>query len=140
MTINEFIDLVKKEPDKWKNYCEIVINRNGTIELARPSHTEKIIEIYCEIMGITKEKFKEEFPRNLSIIDFIVEKFSLICVWYNYLIRPEKINRFQQRTLQILIENKLISINPEYKVATEYSWYLNNKELRKDMEGYNNEW
>ena len=33
ITINEFIDLTKKEPLKWINYCEIIILKNGKIEL-----------------------------------------------------------------------------------------------------------
>lgn len=125
MNVYEFLNLVKQDPDKWKNYCEIIIMTSGKIELARPSHTEKIIDIYCEIESITRKEFAEEFPVNLSIIDFIVEKYSLISVWYNYIIRPTKINRFQQRTLQILIENGLINPDPEYKIAKEYTWYLN---------------
>ena len=125
MNVYEFIDLVKQDPDSWKNYCEIIIGSSGKIELARPSHTEKIIDIYCEIESITKEEFKEEFPVNLSIIDFVVEKYSLISVWYDYIIRPAKINRFQQHTLQILVENGLINPNLQYKIAEEYTWYLN---------------
>lgn len=127
MNINEFINLTRSDPNSWRNYCEIIIRNNGLIELARPSHTEKLIEIYCEIEHITRDEFIEGFPKYLSVVDFIVEKYKLICVWYDYMIRPEKINRFQQRTLEALVHENLISAESKYKIAREYSWYLNDQ-------------
>lgn len=126
MNVKEFIDLTRSDPDSWINYCEIIIKSNGLIELARPSHTEKIIEIYCDAEEITRDEFVNKFPANLSIVDFIVEKYSLISVWYNYIIRPAKINRFQQKTLEALVKEKLILPDPAYKIVKEYSWYLDN--------------
>ena len=134
MNVFEFIELTKKEPDKWKGSCEIIIKRNGEIELARPSHTEKLIEIYCNNMGITREEFTQTFPTFLHIISFICEKFKLICVWYDFLIGPEKFNRFQNRTLKLLKDEKIINVT-RMNVATEYSWYLNamKTNIRDDM-------
>lgn len=126
MNVKEFIDLTRSDPDSWINYCEIIIKSNGLIELARPSHTEKIIEIYCDAEEITRDEFVNKFPTSLSIVDFIVEKYSLISVWHNYIIRPAKINRFQQKTLEALVKEKLILQDPAYKIAKEYSWYLDN--------------
>ena len=129
ISFNNFLDIVNKDPLAWKRYCEILILSNGMIELARPCHQEKLINIYCNKMNINKEEFKEIFPKNLSILDFICEKYSIVSVWYNSLILPkQKLNRFQQNTLNKLIEAGLVSSCAHRMVATEYTWYLNNKE------------
>lgn len=133
ISFNNFIDIVNKDPLAWKCYCEILILSNGMIELARPCHQEKLINIYCNKMNIDKEEFKKRFPTNLSIVDFICEKYSIISVWYNSLILPsQKLNRFQQNTLDKLIEAGLVSSCAYRSIATEYTWYLNNRE----REGY----
>ena len=128
MTVLEFLDLVKKEPKKWIRYCEIFILENGSIELARPSHTEKIIDIYCNNEEISREEFNNGFLINLNPLSFICEKYSIISVWYDFMIGPSYINRFQQRSIELLKRNNLICRNPKYEIATEYSWYLENRE------------
>lgn len=132
MSILEFLDLVKKDPLKWINYCEIIILNNGAIELATPSHQEKLIELYCKYEGITKEQFKKEFPRELDIVSFICEKYSLISIWYRQVICT-KPNRFQKRTLDLLKKNGLISENITHKLPKEYSWYLNNRDRVRSL-------
>lgn len=124
-TVNEFLDLIKTEPHKWKYYCEVIIGKNGEIYLAHPSHQEKLIEIYCKKEKIDKKEFKRRFSSApLAINDFICEKYDLIALWYDHIITKNTINRFQKRTIQILQDNKIISYDLARHTATEYSWYL----------------
>jgi hypothetical protein len=128
MTILEFLDLVKKDPLKWINYCEIIISKNGCVELANPCHEKKLIEIYCKNEGITIEQFERKFPVCLSPVSFICEKYSLVSVWYNE-IRCTKLNRFQKRTIELLKRNKLINQSSVVQhVYKEYTWYLENRD------------
>ena len=120
---NEFVNYVKNNKLKFINYCEIIILKSGRIKILDKSHQETLIDLYCMNMRITEEKFKEIWDPKLSIIKFVTEKYGYISVWYNYIIRPEKINRFQERTLKILTDNNIIKIQNE-EIATEYSWYL----------------
>ena len=120
---NEFVNYVKNNKLKFINYCEIIILKSGRIKILDKSHQETLIDLYCTNMRITEEKFKEIWDPKLNIIKFVTEKYHYISVWYNYIIRPEKINRFQERTLKILTDNNIIKIQNE-EIATEYSWYL----------------
>ena len=38
----------EKHKEKYVNYLEVVIDENGTVMYAVPSHQEKVIEIACE--------------------------------------------------------------------------------------------
>ena len=134
-TVNEFIEMTKQNPDEWINYLEIIILNNGMIELARPSHLEKVIEIYCKKMNTTKKDFEENFPFYLSPLEFICEKYHIIAVWYNKVIMPKKINRFQKITLKKLQDASLLSLYPKLSFAEEYSYYKRYKELRESQEG-----
>lgn len=132
ISVKDFLDLVKKEKGLWTNYCEILILRNGMIELARPCHQEKLIEYCCEAEEITREEFIKAFPKHLLVTSFLCERYSIISVWFNRLEVPSQINRFQQRTIDILKQNKLISKDPTYVKCTEYSWYLNDLNENKN--------
>lgn len=134
LSVNEFVELTKKEPNKWNHYCEILILHNGLIELAEPSHMEKGIKIYCEKMNMSKEEFIEKFPTCLAPFDFICEKYGIVALWHSIMRRPPKLSRFQERTINILIKNKLLNIMVE-KVFTEYTYYLKWKEERNFPEG-----
>lgn len=134
-TVNEFIEMTKQNPNEWISYCEILILDNGMIELARPSHMEKVIEIYCEKNNITREEFKDNFSRMLNPLDFICEKYHIIAVWYNKILMPKKINRFQRLTINKLQDAGLISAYPFISYAIEYSFYKKNKEFRELISG-----
>lgn len=133
MTVNEFVELINKDPDRWNHYCEIIITATGYIELARPSHQRKLIEIYCDKEGESYDEFNKHVPRMLNINDTICEKYNLISVWYDYIIYGGHITKFQMRVLAILTKKGIINIQRSKK-ATEYSWYRNNKD--RIGEGY----
>lgn len=135
-TVNEFIEMTKQNPDEWIGYCEILILNNGMIELARPSHTEKMIEIYCEKMNIATEYFKTNFPNILNPLHFISEKYRIVAVWYSSILIPgSNLNRFQEFTIRRLQDAKLLSMQLLTYNTEEYSYYKRNKKFRKLPEG-----
>ena len=104
MTVNEFLEDYKPQ---WINYCEIIILKNGTIEIATPSHTEKLIKLTGEHRDVIYEKM----PIDASPTVWLVAYTQCVAVWADMQIGPVSINRFQLRVLKILADEKMIKLN-----------------------------
>ena len=127
-SIEEFIELTKKNPDEWNHYCEIIIDNDGQVILARPSHQICLLQYYCDKENIKMENIEEYIPREFSPVHFIVDKYDLISVWYESILSSSKgPNEAQLKSLGLLRKNKLIA--PGYLVAktNEYHLYLYRK-------------
>lgn len=130
MPVKEFIELTRSEPWNWRTDYEILILTNGMIELAQPNYNEKLIEIYCNKMNITRDEFDNIFPNNLSYASFICEKYDICIAFRDALLQPKySLNRFQRITIKKLIKENLITCK-SIGVATDYSWYLKHKEKK----------
>lgn len=131
MNINEFINKTKNEPLKWISYCEIIIDPYGNIIIANPSHTETVIAYAMEKENITREQLKQEIPMTCLPLEWCVDKYGLIAVWYcgyMYSSYKKSPNRFQKRTLDILLKHGLI-IEEHVQPACEYKNYLYRKAM-----------
>lgn len=82
-------------------YCEAIINEEGLIEYARPSHDTAIMLAY---------DFKNEDEYNLACYN-LVEYTGYIKVYYGYLCTPSCINSKQYNSIIKLIESDCISEN-----------------------------
>lgn len=127
-------DFVKyaKQSGRYISYCEIIIDPYGNIIECKPSHTETVVEYAMEKENKSREEIKNEIPKLCSPLEWIVDKHGLIAVWYcGYMYgtyKNKKLNRFQRRSLDILIKNGLIK--EEYvQPATEYCKYLYRKSI-----------
>lgn len=127
-SIEEFIELTKKNPDEWNHYCEIIIDNDGQVILARPSHQICLLQYYCDKENIKMEDAEEYIPREFSPEHFIIDKYNLISVWYESILSSYRgPNEAQLKSLELLKENKLII--PEYLMdkTNEYHLYLYRK-------------
>ena len=128
-SIEEFIELTKKNPDEWNHYCEIIIDNDGQVLLARPSHQMCLLQYYCDKENIKMEDIEKYIPREFSPVHFIVDKYDLISVWYASILSSSKgPNEAQLKSLELLRKNKLIT--PGYLIMTktnEYHLYLYRK-------------
>lgn len=132
MTIDEFIELTKKDPLQFITYCELIILRSGMIILAKPCHTDAALSVAVEIEQKTKEELNSEIPDTCLPLEWFVDKHSLVAVWYSgYMYPSGGLNIFQKRTIRKLQENNLILSNEKayIKPATEYKNYLKRKEI-----------
>lgn len=59
-------------------YCEIIIKPNGLIEMAQPSHTEKLIALTKK----SREEIYDMMPMYASPIDWLVGYTNCVAVWY----------------------------------------------------------
>ena len=126
-TIDQFIELTKRNPDNWKGYCEILIDNDGSVILARPSHQEALIQYYCNKENITRDQAVESIPISYSPLHFIVDKYNIISVWYMCIIYSyNNMNNDQRNTLDILADNHLILPSDEIDQypTREYRIYL----------------
>lgn len=133
ISIHEYLNMVKYNTSKYVNYDEILILHNGLIELARPSHFEKLIQVYYTKTNIDRDKFLDLFPKYSQInpVNFICEKLKIISISKNNIVygpKIEDISRFQKRVLDLLVENNILDSKFIINICTEYSYYLENKD------------
>lgn len=98
---------IEKHKETFIHYLEVVINSDGRIEYAVPSHCEKMISIICE-----KEcKSRDDVIKSISIADdypkSLCNRSGCISVWEDYAIYPDEITDAQIDQLINLIHNKL---------------------------------
>lgn len=67
----------------FKNYLEVVILKDGTVEYAVPSHQEKMIRLGMEKTGLSREEFYNSCPREywLDVIAWLNKVTGAIAVW-----------------------------------------------------------
>lgn len=131
LNITSFIKLTEKFPDQFRNYCEIIIDPYGSIIPINPSHQETVIRYAMEKENKSRKEIIKEIPPAYSILHYYIDKYNLIAVWYSSYIHGtyinKKPNRFQQRTLNLLVKNGLILDNA-YSTR-EYGLYLERKAM-----------
>ena len=130
-TINEFIEHTKRNKLNYICYCEVIIDPLGNIIESKPCHTETVIEYAMEKENKSKEEIKNEIPLTCLPLEYCVDKYGLIAVWYcGYMYSEYKKgpNRFQSRSLDILIKHDLIT-EDYVRPAAEYKNYLYRKSL-----------
>lgn len=105
----EFLEFYEKYKDKWINYCEIIIDKDGKIIIAEPSHTEAMLKL----TGETRENIYNKMPIIASPIHWFVKYLKYISVWYNFQLIPEKLTLAQYETLELLEKHGFIKYNTE---------------------------
>ena len=134
-SIDEFIKLTKENPLKWITYCEIIIVPSGSIIITNPCHVTTLERYAFELTGISREELYNEIPDDCMPIEWLVDKYNCVAVWYSGYMYPSRLfNRFQKRTLKILEENNLIMKKEDAFImpATEYGRWLNSQKSMED--------
>lgn len=93
--LNSKFDIAQHK-ERFVNYFEVIILKDGTIEYAVPSHQEKLIEIVMEQNGWTREELYDNTPVEYyaDFMTWLCLQSGAISVWNSYLIAP-KISRKQ---------------------------------------------
>lgn len=90
------------------NYCEVIIYPDGTIEEARPSHTESLMRY----MALPRDIIYEMIPISDSPISWLVRKSECVAVWYEHQLLPfEGITKAQGYVLKELATANKIKLN-----------------------------
>ena len=79
---------IERHKEAFKNYLEVVIDEDGTVMYAVPSHQEKMIQLACKKLNVTREKLNNMCPKEYYFdYDTWLSKVSRSCaVWINYVI------------------------------------------------------
>lgn len=107
--INDFVNYVKKNSHLLINFSDIIIDDLGRIYLATPSHIicmQNLIMDKYKLKSINK--YFDDIPIFEREMSYMIYHEKFISVYYNFIFMPNKLNRFQKNTLNILIKNKII--------------------------------
>lgn len=94
---------IERHKQTFIHYLEIIIDKNGKVMYAVPSHQEKMIKLACKKLNITRDKLNEMCPEEYYC-DFMVwlSMVSGTCaVWENQVI-GDKFTAEQIKALQML--------------------------------------
>lgn len=91
------------------HYLEIVILPNGIVEYAIPSHQEKLIEICCEKLNVSRKQLNDLCPPEyyFDFITWLCDTSECVSVWTNFIKKPKSITNKQLETLTKLKEMNL---------------------------------
>lgn len=86
-------------------YCEIIINKDGLIAEAHPSHTE-FLKRYS---GLTDEEILELDKDMMSTpLDMLLEHTGCVAVWYDSYRYIGRMSKEQEDALNTLIKNEIV--------------------------------
>lgn len=92
----------------FTHYLEVIIDENGKIMYAVPSHQEKQIALACEKLNVTREELNAMCPQEYYY-DFMTWlcKMSGACAVWEKFIQADKLTEQQIKALEMLKENGL---------------------------------
>lgn len=99
---------IEQHKKTFVNYLEVVIDENGIIMYAVPSHQEKLIKIACEKLNVTRGELNAMCPEEYYF-DFITWlcKVSGACAAWNYHIEKYRLTEQQIKAIKALKDNGL---------------------------------
>lgn len=99
---------IKQHKKTFIHYLEVVIDKDGKIMYAVPSHQEKLIFIVCEKLNITREELKDTCPQEYycDFVNWLCKISGACAVWENF-IQSDKLTDKQIKTLHMLKNNGL---------------------------------
>lgn len=99
---------IEQHKKTFVHYLEVVIDENGKVMYAVPSHQEKIIALACEKLNATREELNSMCPQEYCF-DFMTWlcKISGACAVWEKFIQADKMNEQQIKALQMLKDNGL---------------------------------
>lgn len=114
----EFIKEVKLQ----YGFCEAIINKDGTVNFALPSHQDYLI--YHS--GISRDLIFKLMPVTESPLHWLTSLTGMVAVWGFGALVPNDMTEAQGKSLKNLIDNRIIKnavqvakphiINPEFSL------------------------
>ena len=105
----EFEEFNLRYKDRWINYCEIIIDKEGKIIIANPSHVEAMLKLTKR----TREDIYNEMPITASPIHWFVKYLEYVSGWNKFQLVPKSLTLAQYETLQLLENYNYIKYNAE---------------------------
>lgn len=85
------------------NYLEAIIDRDGTIMYAIPSHQELATKLACAELGVDRKTLEEMCPKEyyFDYMTWLLMRFDGVAVWTNHCNAPNP-NKRQIAVLRLL--------------------------------------
>lgn len=99
---------IEQHKKTFIHYLEVVIDGNGKIMYAVPSHQEKQIALACEKLNVTREELNAMCPQEYysDLMTWLCKMSGACAVWENF-IQAVKLTERQIKALQMLKDNGL---------------------------------
>lgn len=100
---------IKTHKKYFINYLEVVISEDGVVMYAVPSHQEKLIQLACKKLNITRNELNDLCPKEFYF-DFnrwLCIVSGCVSLWNNFMLGAA--NEAQADTIKTLIEAGLYS-------------------------------
>ena len=77
---------IEKHKNKFKNYLEVMIERDGKVVYAVPSHQMKAEELCCETLGISREELIARCPAeyHYNYLTWLLTICGAVAVWNDF--------------------------------------------------------
>ena len=99
---------IEQHKKTFIHYLEVVIDENGKIMYAVPSHQEKLIALACEKMNVTREELNAMCPQEyyFDLMTWLCKMSGACAVWEKF-IQCDKLIEWQIMALRMLKNNGL---------------------------------
>ena len=77
---------LEKHKETYVNYLEVMIDKDGKIMYAVPSHQEKAIAMACEAKGINRAELEKMCPKEyyFDFLTWLLMQSGAMAVWNQY--------------------------------------------------------
>ena len=81
---------IEKHKEKYVNYLEVLIAKDGKIMYAVPSHQEKAVALACEALGKSRKEVERLCPAeyHYDYMTWLLMQSGAIAVWNEFVIAP----------------------------------------------------
>ena len=95
---------IEQHKQTFINYLEILIEANGHVVYAVPSHIEKVVALACEALHVSRPELEAmcppEFYYDYNI--WVLRQSGAIMVWNDFFVAGKELTRPQQAMLRKL--------------------------------------
>lgn len=103
-------------------YCEAIVNDDGTVEYAIPSHSERLISKVCEHCSISRSQLESEMPMFCDVLAYLADIGNTAVVWYNVCYIPKNCSEKCLESVRKLIVSG--AMNPQLQLPNNFTGYI----------------
>lgn len=77
---------IEQHKKKYGNYLEVLIEKDGRIVYAVPSHQEKAIELACQKLGVSRQELMAMCPKEyyFDFMNWLLIVSGAVAVWNDF--------------------------------------------------------
>ena len=106
-SLHSKFDIIKHK-QTFINYLEVIIEEDGSVHYAVPSHQEYLINLCCKKFKMSRQELYDLCPENMHVdfMTWLCKMSNAIALWCSH-IEYYEINALQYNTIDQLIANNL---------------------------------